>query len=339
MSDKTKTSATVPVRYAAPTELVTTYTEQDQQALISIYEWLNRNADVKKEWLATATGYPSGTVASVLSGKYAARPTTQLKAMQDAIARRDERRAKGIDDDTFAETTLYRLAISVCNRARTYRNFGVLSAYVGTGKTTALKRYTHDNPGTILVEADPDMTSGALLSEIMEQAGITPVGNARNDKYRAIVRALKGSDRLIILDEAEKVNIGDKRNNPLEYLRRIRDKAGIGVVLAGTERLHALITPEGAFGQIRSRAPFVPPVESSITRDDAVLLIGNTLPQADEDTIKALWSLCRGSARMLCEGIIPTVKDYGIGQGHDLTAAMVLALAKKAMSLTPARGV
>lgn len=331
------TTPTNPERYTCPSEFAATYTADDIQSLQAAYTWLNRTGAPTKEWLATATGYASGTLASVLSGKYNANPSKHLKVIQDVIARHDERQAKGIDDDRFVETSTYKLAQVVCDRARTYRNFGVLSAYVGTGKTTALKRYAHDNSGTLLIEADPSMTSSTLLDEIMEQANIPPVGASRDKKIRAIVKALKGSDRLIILDEAEKVSVSDKSNNALEFLRRISDKAGVGVVLAGTEKLYALIAPEGVFGQIRSRAPIIPAVIKTITKEDATLLINNALPQADEAIIKTIWSLCRGSARMLCEGLIPALKDYGLAQDRELTSALVLAIAKQVMALLPAQ--
>jgi DNA transposition AAA+ family ATPase len=320
-------------RYPAPTEYMETYSEANRVAVGHIYQWLNNTMGISKQWLSTTTGLPNGTIASVLSGKYNANPTMQLNAMIDAIQRHGERVEKGIDGDVFAETSIYKLAVTVCNRARTYRNFGVLSGYVGTGKTTALKRYAADNSGVILVEADPDMTSTNLLDDIIEQIGIANPGQSINAKFRAITKAMKGTDRLIIVDEAEKT-----KTAALEYLRRIRDKAGIGIVLAGTERLHAIIAREhGVFDQIRSRAPFVPPIQRSITKEDATQLIRNALPQADDDSAKAFWSLCKGSARMLCEGLIPTVKDYGLGQGHELSAKLVLAVAKQAMSLTPAQ--
>lgn len=331
------TTPTHTERYTCPSEFATTYTADDIQSLQAAYTWLNRTGAPTKEWLATATGYASGTLASVLSGKYNANPSKHLKVIQTVIARYDERKTKGIDDERFVETSTYRMAQVICDRARTYRNFGILSAYVGTGKTTALKRYTHDNTGTLLIEADPSMTSSTLLDEIMEQANIPPLGASRDKKIRAIIKALKGSDRLIILDEAEKVSVSDKSNNALECLRRISDKAAVGVVLAGTEKLYALITPEGVFGQIRSRTPIITAVIKSITKDDALLLINNALPQADEAVVKTIWSLCRGSARMLCEGLIPIIKDYGIAQDRELTSAFVLRLAKDAMSLLPAQ--
>lgn len=324
-------------RYACPSEFAPTYLPEHISSLQATYAWLNRTGAPTKEWLATATGYASGTLASVLSGKYNANPAKHLKVIQTVIARYDERKAKGIDDDRFVETSTYRMAQVICDRARTYRNFGILSAYVGTGKTTALKRYAHDNAGTLLIEADPSMTSSTLLDEIMEQANIPPVGASRDKKIRAIIKALKGSDRLIILDEAEKVSVSDKSNNALECLRRISDKAAVGVVLAGTEKLYALITPEGVFGQIRSRTPIITAVIKSITKEDALLLINNTLPQADEAVVKTIWSLCRGSARMLCEGLIPIIKDYGIAQDRELTPQFVLKLARDAMSLLPAQ--
>ena len=46
--------------------------------------------------------------------------------------------------------------------ARRYRNFAVLSAYVGTGKTYALKHYAKSSPNVYLIEADPTMTEATM---------------------------------------------------------------------------------------------------------------------------------------------------------------------------------
>ena len=122
-------------------------------------------------------------------------------------------------------------------------------------------------------------------------------------------------------------------------LRRIRDKAGVGIVLAGTEKLHALIAPEhGEFDQIRSRVVFWLPVIKSIKREDADALAQaafdmDGIADVPDDVLDALWSYSKGSARMLVENLIPAVRDYGLKQGHALEAALVHDIAQQVLNL------
>lgn len=330
------------MRYQLPEHCTDAYSEQDKKSLEQIYHWLNSDAKRSKSWLARAAGLKDGTNSSILSGKYNASPSEQLKAMLDATSRRDERTLKGLDESIFIETSVWMLTLAVCERARTYQNFGILAGYVGTGKTTALKRYADLKSNVLLIEADPDMNPGVLLDDLIEAAGAVASGRSLSEKFRSLVKALKGSDRLIIIDEAEKM-----LPRTLEYLRRIRDKAGVGIVLAGTERLSSLINRDhGQFDQIRSRVGFWPALIKSISQDDAYRIIDANWEHiwgddvAVGESIKSMcWRLCRGSCRLLAEDLIPAVRDYGLNQGKPLSAELVRGVGKAALGLTPVREV
>lgn len=329
-------------RYHLPETCTESYTASDLEKLAIIYSWLNADAKRSKSWLARATGLKDGTNSSVLSGKYNASPTEQLVQMIEATKRSDDRSLKGLDKTLFIETSVWKLTNAVCERAFTYRNFGILAGYVGTGKTTALKHYADNHSNVLLIEADPDMNAGVLLTDLLEAAGAVSSGKSIADKFRSLVKSLKGSDRLIIIDEAEKM-----MPRTLEYLRRIRDKAGIGIVLAGTERLSSLINREhGQFDQIRSRVGFWPQLIKGIKQDDAYQIIDANWERywGDDsvtgDSVKSMcWRLCRGSCRLLAEDLIPAVRDYGLNRGNELTAELVKEVAKAALGLTPAREV
>ena len=330
------------MRYQLPESFSDGYTAQDIEKLEKIYVWLNADAKRSKSWLARAAGLKDGTNSSILSGKYNASPSEQLDRMLDATTRSDERTLKGLDEVIFIETSVWALTQAVCERARTYRNFGILAGYVGTGKTTALKRYADLKKNVLLVEADPDMNAGVLLDDLIEAAGAVSTGRSLSDKFRSLVKALKGSDRLIIIDEAEKM-----LPRTLEYLRRIRDKAGVGVVLAGTERLSSLINREhGQFDQIRSRVGFWPALIKSISKEDAYLIIDANWEhiwgddtQLGESVKSMCWRLCRGSCRLLAEDLIPAVRDYGLNRGNPLNDNLVKEVGKMVLGLTPAREV
>ncbi|AXF86417.1 hypothetical protein DTO96_102171 [Ephemeroptericola cinctiostellae] len=126
----------------------------------------------------------------------------------------------------------------------------------------------------------------------------------------------------------------------LHELRRIRDMAGVGIVLAGTEKLSALIMPEhGEFDQIRSRVCLWPKTITAISREDADALAQSSLDEQgelDKPVLDALWSYSKGSARMLMENLIPAIKDYGINKGEALDESLVHDIAKQVLNLRAA---
>lgn len=317
-----------------PTDWSPTYTPADQAAVRKILDALaeHRASGWTCNSLARVAGRSGGGVSAVLAGKYAASPTAMLTRLLAHVDRMDAPPPTGRPG--YVETSVHRAVWAACKRARTYANFAVVSAYVGTGKTHALREYRRQHPDTVLIEATPGMTASVLLDALVEESGAVVrtagryTGGSLAERMRAVIRTLRGSDRLLILDEADTTTAAT-----LEHLRRIRDVAEVGVVLAGTERLRPMLQdPRGRFGQISSRVGFWPPVIKSVTADDAAALATAALEQdgiePDEAVLDALWQACAGSARVLCEGVIPGVRDYGLAAGHALTPELVFRVAQ-----------
>jgi DNA transposition AAA+ family ATPase len=150
-----------------------------------------------------------------------------------------------------------------------------------------------------------------------------------DDKFRAVVDALKGTNSLLIVDEAETLT-----PHQLHTLRRLRDLSNIGIVLAGTEYLTGLIKPErGQFDQIRSRCGFWPETIKGISAEDAAALVQSSLGTEDvaDDVVARLYAYSRGSARMLVEGLLAAVKEFR--KGRTLDVKLVDAVAKQALCL------
>lgn len=317
-----------------PTDWSPTYTSADQAAVCKVLDALaeHRASGWSCNSLARVAGRSGAAVSSVLAGKYAASPSAMLARLLAQVDRMDTPPPTGRPG--YVETSVHRAVWAACKRARTYGNFAVVSAYVGTGKTHAVREYQRQHPDTVLIEAMPGMTASVLLDALVEDSGavVRTAGRYTNgslaERMRAVVRTLRGSDRLLILDEADTTTAAT-----LEHVRRIRDLAGVGVVLAGTERLRPMLQdPRGRFGQISSRVGFWPPVIKSITADDAAALAVAAL-EADgieptAEVLDALWQACAGSARVLCEGVIPGVRDYGLSAGHALTPELVYRVAQ-----------
>jgi DNA transposition AAA+ family ATPase len=325
------------IELVPPVSYTDRYSAEDKHLVEKIIRWLNNQAasgDKKTQrMLGRAGGVNQSTVQAVLKGTYVSSPTKWLKELDAATQRLDARDATHQGSISFVETSVYRTVMAACKRAHLYHNFSVVSAYVGTGKTTALKEYANQHHKTaILVEATPDMNAAVMLNElvsltqaVVHKAHRYSIGT-KAERMAGVIRTLSGSDKLLIIDEAETVQA-----STLEYVRRISDKAGIGVVLAGTEKLSPMIRDtQGRFGQISSRVGFWPEVIKAIDPSDCRALVEAAF-RADKvklttDIHDALWQCCGGSARVLMNNLIPGIRDYGLAKGHALTPELVMKL-------------
>lgn len=297
------------------------YTPQDLEKAGVIAKWLE-GAGKSKAWLSKAADIPNGTLSQILSGKYISSPTRQLNQMQAVLAVESAR----LNDGTpgYVKGAVHNLMMVVFERTRKHQNFGTITGHVGVGKSRFCAEYRETKPMTLLVEVSPNMTPGVLMTELLEQLNnAIPVGLDR--KFRELVRILKGTNYLIVADEAENMNAG-----ALHHLRRIRDMAQIGIVLVGTEKLGALIKPQhGQFDQIRSRIGMWPATIKRVERDDCDEMARAALgmPDLPDDVLTTLWDYSQGSARVLNENLVPAIKDYCINQGATLTAKAIEKIA------------
>lgn len=301
------------------------YTAQDIELINRIRTWMAER-NYSQAALARLARISGSSLNQILKGVYATAPGKLLANIDSAMRNFDE---GGTDASAAVETGMYKLAHSACNMARKYRNFAVLTGFVGTGKTFALKRYAKASPNVWMIEATPTMTPQSLVRLLARTVlGADPKG-CMDDKFHAVVDALRNTDSLLIVDEAETLT-----PNQLHLLRRLRDKANVGVVLAGTEWLTGLIKPErGQFDQIRSRCGFWPETVRGISADDAAALVQANLGTEDvpDDVVARLYAYSRGSARMLVEGLLAALREYR--KGRTLDVKLVDAVAKQALCL------
>ncbi|MGI1671976.1 MAG: AAA family ATPase [Neptuniibacter sp.] len=307
------------------------YSEQNKEHCSQILEWLNER-EHSLSWLAKLARLSQSTFYRSVKGEYKTDPTRFLKTALDAIDTQNARR--GINHIPFVKTSVSEIAWTACHRARRYASFAVLAGFVGTGKTRSLVEYKSAHENTVLIEADPGMSVAALLDDLVKKIGCSFVKSSANQhsKFTAIIEELKGTDTLIIVDEAETIT-----PKALHYLRRIRDKAGIGIVLSGTENLNGLIKREhGEFDQIRSRVNFWPNTVNGIKHEDAEAIIAIAFEDEgdiEQEIIEQFWRYSGGSMRMLVEDLIPAVRDYGLKKDHELSVDLIDSIANQVLNL------
>lgn len=299
------------------------FTPEDITRINQVRQWMQTN-NYSQGQLARRARLSASTISQILRGLYATSPTPMLDKIFSAIENQES------DASTVepVKTSVYNMAHTCCRMARRYHNFVVFSGYVGTGKTYALRHYAKTHPNTHMIEATPTMTPASLIRQLSSiVAGFTGPGSI-NDRFQSVIDTLRDTDSLLIVDEAETLTA-----TQLQTFRRIRDLANIGILLSGTEHLSGLIKPaHGQFDQIRSRVGFWPETIRGITEIDAELLIESAFDDdIDEVVVNRLYRYCKGSARMLMEGLVAGIKEFR--KDNPLDVRLVDAVAKQALCL------
>jgi DNA transposition AAA+ family ATPase len=350
------TAATVtdlhPTNTPATAAVAPHYTPADRAACDSLREWLESHPGRSITSLAKLAGVVRGTLSMCLAGTYASSPTAYLQAALAAIASAAERETDVVTVP-YVEGSVHRMLALAIRRARTYRSVVVFAGEVGTGKTRAARELAAATAQLTLVEATGEMSTTDLLAEIATglELSFAP-GASAGARLSAITRKLRGSVHVLMIDEADTLAAPHRRDRgvrSLEALRRIRDMAEVGLVLIGTPAIDDVIG-RGQFDQLRSRTNLRPATVRGVPREDIEAVAKAALADQGEavtpPVLEALWQAAGGRAnpqtgeatrgasmRVLVEGLLPGLRDFGLNRGKDLSPALVRAVAKQALGL------
>ncbi|NOU50245.1 AAA family ATPase [Pseudoalteromonas sp. JBTF-M23] len=300
-----------------------TYSEDDKLVLARIKKRMQdkefSGQGVTSSTLSSRLRKSPGMISQLLNGKYAANPSKYLHEVWAMLE------PAGLDEQTeepkqtsekkpitirygevpFVQTSVPNLIRMACEQARDRRRIAVFAGQAGIGKSKGIERYREDHNDVLSIEGDEETSSTQILEELAKQLGIPKTGS-NSVRLKKIITALKDSERLIILDEADKC-----RPNALDPLRTISDRAFVGVVLVGNIRLIDKLQSEERYELISSRVCFWPSTVGELPVTDIKTLFceltQNTLPIAEDSDKWWQWLHKRveGNARMLVEGLLP----------------------------------
>lgn len=169
------------------------------------------------------------------------------------------------------------------------------------GKTYAVKMYNLEHSDVILIEADLGYTPKVLFSEIHKTLEFDGLGSIHS-MLLDIIDKLKYSGRLIIVDEAEYLPY-----KALELLRRIYDKAKVGILLVGMPKLlRNLRGAKGQYTQLYSRIAILKELEP-INSVDVLAILNAVTPQADTIYPK-ISSYIGGNTRVLTKLLVRAIR-------------------------------
>lgn len=143
---------------------------------------------------------------------------------------------------------------------------GVVAGVSGCGKTTALKNYQRIMNGVIYIQADATKWSPcSILKLIAKSMGETPKCSA-SDILDKLVDELVGTDKLIIIDEAQHLTA-----RAFDTLRALNDRAEVDVIYAGTPDIIKRMTIGRAkedFDQVYSRIGYTCNLANRFTQNE-----------------------------------------------------------------------
>lgn len=245
--------------------------------------------------VARAIGKSPAVISQYLQGKYPGN-VASLENDITALINREAEKAKGKRlSVSFVRTYTASRCLEAITLAHLDSDINVIYGDAGMGKTLIMRQYAAENPGAILLETDPGYTARVVLEELCATLGLNRRGNM-HELSDAIISALRDSGRILLIDEAENLPL-----RALEVIRRIHDKAGIGVVLAGMPRL--IINLKGKRGELKqlySRVGFALALGDVLPREDIDAIAASVLDDTQEQSVRdALFTASRGNARRL----------------------------------------
>jgi len=250
-------------------------------------------------YMARAMNISSATLHLWLNNNYAG----NVKKIDDAVSNfiQIEKLRNGRIRPDFVQTSIVDDVFEVAKTCHVENEIGVCCGNAGLGKTFAVKKYAIDNPGVILIEADLGYTPRVLFSEIHKKLGYDGCGTI-HAMFTDIIDKLKSSGRLIIIDEAEHLPY-----KSLELLRRIYDKAQVGILLVGMPRLIMNLKGEKRqYAQLYSRVGIAVRL-NPLTKEDITAIISSVIPD-NTSIYPALSEYSAGNTRVLTKLLVRAVR-------------------------------
>ncbi len=242
--------------------------------------------------VSRALGISLTAMSQWFSNSYSGNVTKIDDGVKSFLARQKERVKRSKKQISFVMTSVAQKVFEVARICHLDEEIGVCYGNAGLGKTEAIKTYSKQNPDVLLFEADLGCTAKVVFAELHKKLGMEGRGSI-HDMFDEVVSKLKGSGRLIIVDEAENLPY-----RALELLRRVHDKAGIGILLVGMPRLISnLRGKKGEYAQLYSRVGIAGKLEG-LKPQDTEKIVHSVIPSSN-GLWKAFHEASNGNTRVL----------------------------------------
>lgn len=219
-------------------------------AVAEIQEWMRiRNISIGDLAHQLGVGFSRPTLTQLLNGKYTGEVEAKVRRI---LVHMDNFEASS----NRIEPTFIDSPIVVQRMMRTIRLahgdavIAVIVGPAGCSKTSCMKAAHREIPASVYVRClKPARSMSAFVNLLLKSLGKGITQTTTLGKLMEIIEILKGSGRLLLIDEAQHLS-----KEALEVVRDIHDEAEIAIVLAGTMHLYGSIDDTDKGSQFYSRA-------------------------------------------------------------------------------------
>lgn len=257
--------------------------------------------------ISKETGLSTSIISQFLDGSYSGNNEKVAATVSQYLTVGKERLNSVSGVVFYPELYNTKEVLYACKYAHIRNDIALIAGDAGAGKTTALTYYEKHNTGVVMVTANSCTTSAtAILKLIAEHTG-KQTDYRRSALMNGLVTQLKGSNRLIIIDEADHLTL-----QALQAVRNLNDEANVGIILSGNDKIYRqMLTGQRGheFDQIRTRIIVRKRVENNYTVEE----MQHIFPGAPEDCLSFLIIMAN------YESLRTAVKLYEIALEYALT--------------------
>jgi DNA transposition AAA+ family ATPase len=270
--------------------------------------------------IAAKTNRSTAAVSQYVNKKYAGN-VEELEKDVLSLLRREENLEFVSGVKEYRETGTSTLMWEVIEYCDNHQKMGAVVAPSGTGKSTTCIEYIRRNRATILLTAHiKARTANVILRKLLAHVGGIGQRSSTDQFLDAIIDRLKGSKRLIIVDDAHFLNW-----EAFELVRKFHDCASVGVCYVGQETMYEQMKGGSRaylFDQIYSRIA-IKRDKFQVTNKDAEAIARSICPGLDKDSVEFLAARAKQKGRYrhmanLLDVAMESHANYGTPMGVPL---------------------
>ena len=211
---------------------------QRRQAMENFRQYISRDG-ITVEQVARQLGKPrQTTIIDLMKGVYRSSADGHIRTLNNWVEQHARQRAASLTD-RFVSTKVARDMLTVARLVRENQTMGLVLGPTGIGKSRCAEALHEKYVGSIYIRIITGYHHPkGLTHAIAVQLGLRSAHRGRPGAYHQmqiekVIETLRGSSRLLIIDEAHSLNDG-----ALEVLRDLHDTTGVPVLLLATKDLH-----------------------------------------------------------------------------------------------------
>lgn len=263
--------------------------------------------------ISRETGLSTSVISQFLNGSYTGDNEEIAKTIGQYLTISKGRLNAVSTTQFYPELYNTKEVLFTCFYAHRHNEIALVTGDTGAGKTAALRYYVDTSTGVIFVTANACTTSAtAILGLICKELGMQIPGR-KAALMNVLVDKLTGSNRLIIIDEADHLSL-----DALQAVRNLNDLAGVGIVLSGNDKIYRQMKAgrrSYEFDQLRTRIVVRKKVVNDYTIDELTAIF----PGLNQECIGYLLKLANAESLRTAKKLYEVAMDFAAAQRTSLT--------------------